>query len=125
MFQLVKLLGFNMEQLFDSPAPESQFPLRVDHRGFSNAVNARAPGNTTGDGSGGFTFGHVAAGTTIGMGADFRVAAHEFCHALLWDAVHSPNFGFAHSAGDALSCIYWTAHREGDTSRMPLVIKDS
>jgi hypothetical protein len=59
-----------------------------------------------GDGSGGFIFGLAAFGKQVPMSADFRVAAHEFCHALLWDAVGSPNFGFAHSAGDALGSIY-------------------
>ncbi|KAJ5110610.1 hypothetical protein N7532_001145 [Penicillium argentinense] len=106
LFKLVEELGFDVRKLFDSTAPDSQFPLPVDHRGFSNAVNAKAPGNTKGDGSGGFIFGLAAAGTSVGMASDFRVAAHEFCHALLWEAVHSPNFGFAHSAGDALGSIF-------------------
>jgi hypothetical protein len=30
---------------------------------------------------------------------------HEFCHELLWENVGSPNFGFAHSAGDSLAAI--------------------
>jgi len=93
-------------QLFNSTAPDSQFPLPVDHRGFNDEINAMAPGNTRGDGSGGFIFGLVAYGKQVPMSADFRVAAHEFCHALLWDAVGSPNFGFAHSAGDALGSIF-------------------
>lgn len=106
LFNLVERLCCNVRELFNSTAPESQFPLPVDHRGFNNAVNAKAPGNQRGDGSGGFIFGIAAPGTTIGMGCYFRVAAHEFCHALLWDAVHSPNFGFAYSAGDALGSIF-------------------
>ncbi|KAJ5674204.1 hypothetical protein N7462_009643 [Penicillium macrosclerotiorum] len=106
LFKLLEELNFDVRSLFDSTAPDSQFPLPVDHRGFSNAVNAKAPGNSRGDGSGGFIFGLAASGTSVGMASDFRVAAHEFCHALLWEAVHSPNFGFAHSAGDALGSIF-------------------
>jgi hypothetical protein len=106
LFQLVKDLGFDVGLLFRSQPPASEFPLPVDHRGFNNQVNAKALGNKRGNGSGGFTFGLAAAGTTIGMAADFRVVAHEFCHALLFEAVGSPNFGFAHSAGDSLGCIY-------------------
>lgn len=36
---------------------------------------------------------------------DRRVVLHEFGHALLWDNIHSANFGFAHSAGDSLAAI--------------------
>jgi hypothetical protein len=35
----------------------------------------------------------------------WRVVLHEFGHALLWDHVRSPNFGWCHSAGDTLATI--------------------
>jgi len=39
------------------------------------------------------------------MAADLRVVRHEFCHNLLWNRVHSPNFGVSHSAGDGIAAI--------------------
>ena len=39
------------------------------------------------------------------MCTEFQTVAHEFGHALLHDSVHAPNFGFCHSAGDALAVI--------------------
>ena len=49
-------------------------------------------------------------GTTVGMGSEGRTVYHEFGHALLWDSVNSPNFGFAHSAGDSLAMIVTDPH---------------
>ncbi|KAK5099126.1 hypothetical protein LTR70_001276 [Exophiala xenobiotica] len=104
LFDLLRLLGFNISDLFD----RTQFPVPVDHRGFDNQPNAQAPGNRLGNGSGGFIFGRADLNPSlkVGISADFRIAAHEFGHALLWDAISSPNFGFAHSAGDAIGAIY-------------------
>lgn len=102
LFGLVNRLGFSVSKLFDRTA----LPVPVDHRALNDEVNAQAPGNATGDGSGGFLFGRAAQNSKIGIAADFRVAAHEFGHALLWNAVKSPNFGFAHSPGDSLAAIF-------------------
>lgn len=104
LFELLEQLGFNVSTLFD----RTQFPVPVDHRGFDNAANAQAPGNRFGNGLGGFIFGRADTNPSmkVGISADFRIAAHEFGHALLWDAISSPNFGFAHSAGDAIGAIY-------------------
>ncbi|KAJ5339058.1 hypothetical protein N7452_005786 [Penicillium brevicompactum] len=102
LFRLLAELGFPVKTFFDG----TKFPVPVDHRGFNNQVNAQAPGNATGDGSGGFIFGRADEHSKIGIAADFRVAAHEFGHALLWDAIHWPGFGFAHSPGDSLAAIY-------------------
>ncbi|KAJ5468862.1 hypothetical protein N7475_006614 [Penicillium sp. IBT 31633x] len=102
LFRLLAELGFPIKTFFDN----TEFPVPVDHRGFNNQVNAQAPGNATGNGSGGFTFGRAGPNSQIGIAADFRVAAHEFGHALLWDAIHWPGFGFAHSPGDSLAAIY-------------------
>ncbi len=102
LFRLMGDMGFNVRTYFDG----TTFPIPVDGCAFSDAVNARAPGNPTGMGSGGFQFGLAGAPfPSVGIAADVRVVLHEFGHALMWDAVHSPNFGFAHSAGDSLAAI--------------------
>ncbi|HYF96009.1 MAG TPA: hypothetical protein VD969_27670 [Symbiobacteriaceae bacterium] len=108
VFRMVKDMGFNMASYFDGTA----FPVRIDHRATigggcagGNCVNAQAPGNATGTGSDGFRYALAATGQPVGIATDFRVVLHEFGHALLWDSVHSPNFGFAHSAGDSLAAI--------------------
>ncbi|KAE8366573.1 hypothetical protein BDV27DRAFT_170708 [Aspergillus caelatus] len=102
LFRLLAELGFPIRTIFN----DTTFPVPIDHRGFNNQVNAQAPGNATGNGSGGFIFGRADPNAQIGIAADFRVAAHEFGHALLWDAIHWPGFGFAHSPGDSLGAIY-------------------
>jgi zinc metalloprotease ZmpB len=102
LFRHMEGMGFNIASYFNGTA----FPVPVDPCAFSDAVNARAPGNIGGIGSGGFQFG--LAGNpfpAVSIAADVRVVLHEFGHALLWDSVHSPNFGFAHSAGDSLAAI--------------------
>jgi hypothetical protein len=102
LFRHMQGMGFNIASYFDG----TTFPVPVDPCAFSDVRNARAPANTTGTGSGGFQFG--LAGTpfpAVSIAADVRIVLHEFGHALLEDSVHSPNFGFAHSAGDSLAAI--------------------
>ncbi|MFZ5817639.1 MAG: hypothetical protein ACOY93_20490 [Bacillota bacterium] len=108
VFRMVQEMGFDMATYFDG----TTFPVRVDHRATigadcsgGNCVNAQAPGNVTGTGSDGFRYALAQAGQPVGIATDYRVVLHEFAHALLWDSVHSPNFGFAHSAGDALAAV--------------------
>lgn len=108
VFRLVQGMGFNMAQYFDG----TSFPVRVDHRATiggscagGNCVNAQAPGNASGTGSDGFRYALAATGQPVGIATDYRVVLHEFGHVLLWDSVHSPNFGFAHSAGDSLAAV--------------------
>ncbi len=102
LFRMVQDMGFNLSTYFDGTA----FPVPVDACAFSDAVNARAPGNTTGTGSGGFQFGLAGSPfPAVSIAADVRVVLHEFGHTILWDSVHSPNFGFAHSAGDSLAAV--------------------
>ena len=101
LFRLMQGMGFNVPGYFDG----TSFPVPVDASAFGDALNARAPGNTTGTGSGGFQFGLAGTAPAVSIAADLRVVLHEFGHALLWDNVHSPNFGFAHSAGDSLAAI--------------------
>lgn len=100
VFRLVEDMGFVLADYFDG----TTFPVPVDHAGMST-VNAQAPGNSTGTGLDRFRFGLACASGEISMAASQRVTLHEFGHALLWDHVGSPNFGFAHSAGDALAAI--------------------
>lgn len=108
LFRIVQGLGFNVLDYFDG----TSFPVRVDHRatiGFpcpdGECVNAEAPGNAAGNGSDGFRFALAQVGQPVGIAASKRVVLHEFGHTLLWDHVNSPNFGFAHSAGDSLAAI--------------------
>lgn len=104
VFRMVGEMGFEMSgpgAYFDGTA----FPVPVDHRGFCDCVNACAPGNALGDGSGGFHFGLVQAGQMVGISTSKRVVLHEFGHAVLWDHVNSPNLGFCHSVGDSLAVV--------------------
>ncbi|TWF76646.1 hypothetical protein FHX44_112541 [Pseudonocardia hierapolitana] len=89
----------------------TSFPVSIDHRCFSgNVINAHC----VGDGLGGI--GHVGygimdltdTGNVLGRACDPRVHWHELCgHGILYEAVGTANFGFAHSAGDSLSGIYF------------------
>lgn len=104
MFRLMQSMGFTIagaSGYFDG----TTFPVPVDHRGFNGTVNAHCVGDSLGDGVELFGFGPCVAGTTVGMCTEFQTVAHEFGHALLHDSVHSPNFGFCHSAGDSLATI--------------------
>ena len=99
-----------MEQFgFDVPTYHSgtTFPVPADQADYGyGQINAYCAGNATGTGTGHFGFGTVdSCATSPGMAADFRVVMHEFCHNLLWNRVHSPNFGFAHSAGDSIAAV--------------------
>lgn len=102
-FRLIQGMGFDLNAYFDN----TSFPVQVDHwsLGGSASVNAHCPGNAAGNGIGHFCFASAQAGETVGIANDVRVVIHEFGHALLWDHVNSPNFGFAHSAGDGLGAI--------------------
>jgi hypothetical protein len=102
LFRLMRGMGFNINSYFDG----TSFPVPVDACAFNDQINAQAPGNVSGTGSGGFQFGLAGSPfPSVSIAADVRVVLHEFGHALLWDSVHSPNFGFAHSAGDSLAAI--------------------
>ncbi|MBS1910446.1 MAG: hypothetical protein JST22_00545 [Bacteroidetes bacterium] len=91
----------SFSSLFDG----TTFPVHVDHRAEGGAVNAHGLGNGTSTGSDGFTFGVCDTGSSVGIAAENGVVWHEFGHAILWDALHSPNFGFSHSCGDSFAAI--------------------
>jgi hypothetical protein len=104
-FRMVQDFGFSIATYFDGTA----FPVPVDHRGMGNTVNAQCPGNSLGNGIGFVQFALADSATVsgpIGIAADWRVVLHELAgHGILWDHVNSPNFGFAHSAGDGIAAI--------------------
>jgi zinc metalloprotease ZmpB len=101
LYRLVEGMGFKIAQYFDG----TQFPVPVDHAGFGTQMNAAAEGNATRNGTGRYRNGLAQTGCPVGMAAVWRVVLHEFGHALLWDHVGSPNFGWCHSAGDTLAVI--------------------
>lgn len=100
-FRLLKGMGIDVNTYFNN----TNFPVPVDPHALGNEVNAAAPSNSTGNGLGKLIFGSAQTGSGMGITADVRVVIHEFGHAVLWDHVDSPNFGFAHSPGDALAAI--------------------
>jgi zinc metalloprotease ZmpB len=101
LFRTVADYGIDVPTYFGG----TKFPVPVDHRALGNAVNAQAPGNENGTGLGEIRFALLQAGSPVGIATSNRVVWHEFGHGLLWDHVNSRNFGFAHSAGDALAAI--------------------
>ena len=100
-------LGFDPATYFGT----TTWPLRVDHRGLGgdgNTINAHCVGN----GAGGTD--HVCYGLNdltdvvhpVGRACNSRVTWHELgAHGALYAHVDSPNFGFTHGPGDALSAI--------------------
>lgn len=101
VFRLIQGMGIDVDSYFNN----TDFPVPVDPHAMGDEVNAQAPGNAMGNGLGKLVFGIARAGTQFGIAADSRVVWHEFGHAVLWEHVDSPNFGFAHSPGDSLAAI--------------------
>lgn len=105
-FRLVQSLGFSLPSYF-GPTP---FPTPTDHRGLGgNAINAHCLGLAGGVGILQTAYALADLGNTanpIGIACDWRVVLHELGgHGILYPHVHSPNFGFAHSAGDSFAAI--------------------
>jgi zinc metalloprotease ZmpB len=109
-FRLVDSMGFTRAGYF----PGTTFPSSVDHRGSMGTstgieVNAHCLGTTGGAGILRTTFALADTGDTthpIGIADDYRVVLHELGgHGVLYNHVHSANFGFAHSAGDSIAAI--------------------
>lgn len=105
LFRKMTELGFDLSKLFSHTVQNPGFPVPVDQSAESGGINAHSWGNSTGNGSGGFIFGRAASSGTVGIAADFRIVCHEFCHAIVWDNLSSPNFGFAHGAGDSIGVM--------------------
>lgn len=102
VFRYIQNFGINVATYFAG----TTFPVPTDARGKNSAVNASCNGNASGNGVGKLLFGLVQGGEPVGIATALRVVLHEFGHALLWNHVNSPNFGFAHSAGDSMAAIY-------------------
>lgn len=100
-FRMMAGMGFDIATFFGG----TTFPVPVDHRGKSSAVNAHCAGDAEGDGVGEFAYGLAQAGKPVGIAGAVRVVLHECGHAILHDHVNGPNFGFAHSAGDSMAAI--------------------
>ncbi|HEV7402261.1 MAG TPA: hypothetical protein VGO11_05010 [Chthoniobacteraceae bacterium] len=115
-FRFVQSLGFPLPTYF-GPTP---FPSPVDHRGLGNppppasnplgnVINAHCLGLAGGVGILQSAYALADLGDTanpIGIACDWRVVLHELGgHGILYPHVHSPNFGFAHSAGDSFAAI--------------------
>lgn len=108
LYRMITSLGYDVTKIFSGTYNKPGFPIPADFRGFDDKKNAKCYGNKDHTGAGGYKFGLITNSTEngpVGMADAPRISAHEFCHALLWDAVHSPNFGFAHSAGDSIASI--------------------
>jgi hypothetical protein len=109
-FAVVEDLGFDLDAYFDG----TDFPVHVDHRASISdpngiEVNAFCQGDAQGNGIGlvGYCLADLTDTTNpLGRAVDKYVHWHEIGgHGILWDHVDSPNFGFAHSAGDGLAGI--------------------
>jgi zinc metalloprotease ZmpB len=106
-FRLMQDLGFTTSSFFGAG---TTFPSLVDHRGLGgNVINAHCLGTSGGLGILQTTFALADTGDTahpIGIACDYRVVLHELGgHGVLYPHVHSPNFGFSHSAGDSVAAI--------------------
>lgn len=132
-FRMLQDMGFVISDYFPGtifPVPVdhrgSYFKL-LEGGTVINAVNAQCQGNASNNGIGLVNFllayqepaysatedvpdppdgTHPGAQGPLGMAADWRVVLHELAgHGTLWNHVNSPNFGFAHSAGDSVAAI--------------------
>lgn len=110
-FRLMQDLGFTLSSFFGTG---TAFPSAVDHRGHMGVVsgveiNAHCLGTGGGLGILQTTFALADLTDTanpLGIACDYRVVLHELGgHGVLYPHVHSPNFGFSHSAGDSVAAI--------------------
>jgi zinc metalloprotease ZmpB len=104
LYRLMTTWGFNpISGLF----PQTTFPVTAFYLDEAPVVNAHANGNAGFTALTNFTFGNEASGATVGIAVDWRIVMHEFNHHVLYDRVHSPNYGFAHNGGDAFAVIWF------------------
>jgi zinc metalloprotease ZmpB len=108
-FRLVEELGFTISSYFDG----TTFPVPVDHRGrfgSANGIEVNASCSGDGDGIANVDFELADMGDTtnpIGIANDWRVVLHELAgHGIIYEHCGAtPNFNFAHSAGDSFAVI--------------------
>ncbi|MGE5111729.1 MAG: hypothetical protein ACM3JB_12785, partial [Acidobacteriaceae bacterium] len=104
LYRLMTTWGFSpITTLF----PQTTFPVTAYYLDEGSAVNAHANGNAGFTALTNYTFGSEASGATIGIAIDWRIVVHEFNHHVLYDRVHSPNYGFAHNGGDAFAAVWF------------------
>ena len=104
LYRLMTTWGFNpITTLF----PQTTFPVTAYYLDEGATVNAHANGNAGFTALTNYTFGSEAAGATVGIAVDWRIVMHEFNHHVLYDRLHSPNYGFAHNGGDAFAVVWF------------------
>jgi hypothetical protein len=104
LYRLMTTWGFSpISTLF----PQTTFPVTAFYLDEAPVVNGHANGNSTFTALTNYTFGNEASGSTVGFTTDWRLIMHEFNHHVLYDRVHSPNYGFAHNGGDAFGSVYF------------------
>jgi len=104
LIKTIESLGFPRAVYFDG----TTFPLRVDHRGMGNAINAHwAPNGTGGTAHQCYALGDVTdLANPLCRSVDPWVHWHEMGgHGTLGDHVGGGTLGFSHSAGDGLAAI--------------------
>lgn len=106
VFVVIESLGFSIPTYFRN----TNFPIRVDHRGYGGLIGAHC----VSDGMGGIShtcyglLDHTDTTNPLGRACDPRVHWHELCgHGILYEHVGSANFGFSHSVGDVLAGIFF------------------
>ena len=101
--------------------PNTDLPIRVDHRAFESSQNTPIGGGCVGNSSNTIAIGIAFAKMTLaaltqtppppepdyyGCASSYRLMLHELCHVILLDHIHTPGFvGFCHSFGDTLAAI--------------------
>ena len=104
LYRLMTTWGFSpITTLF----PQTTFPVTAYYLDEAPSVNAHANGNAGLTALTNYTFGSEASGAAAGIAVDWRIVMHEFNHHVLYDRVHSPNYGFAHNGGDAFAVIWF------------------
>jgi zinc metalloprotease ZmpB len=83
--------------------PGTTFPIPMDHRGESGAVNAHHHGS--GSATTKYRFGLAGAACPVGIACDRRVVIHEFGHSVLRNHIDSGVFTFDHGPSDTMAVI--------------------
>jgi len=99
-FRWFQGLGIDVQSVLE----RTKFPIWVDPLAFEGDTQAQAVADRRGI-LAGLKFGSAVAFTDFGLATDLRVVIHEIAHGFLMEHIGSPNFGFAHSAGDSLAAI--------------------
>lgn len=104
LYRLMTTWGFSsITTLF----PQTTFPVTAFYFDEGATVNAHANGNSGFTALTNYTFGSESSSATVGIAVDWRIVMHEFNHHILYDRVHSPNYGFAHNGGDAFAVVWF------------------